>query len=315
MQTLGKYETELSQKYMSYMAEVAHGERARKMEKRREDVINSIRVAIREGGKLRPFKGDASLRDAYKNYWNVLLSVFNEDYHKIVDMEEVAERSYDAMEAYLLTQEKASEKLSSEYDKVSDAYRAFAAKHNVQLREGQSSKLDKKLAQVGMVNKYLNEVYLVFFKSAVQESSMIEAMNKNDLNGLEQGKNSLLKFSTEGLVRLDTIKPFKGDASLTNGCRKVLEFHKAEAQNKIGIYAEFLMKKEEMEKVSKTFQSKPQSQRTQKDVETYNKATDEYNKMIAEFNKVNNELNTSREKVLNNWNISRKRFLDLHVPH
>jgi hypothetical protein len=44
------------------MSEVAHGNRARKMEKRRNDLLNSINEAIREG-KLRPYKGDASLRD------------------------------------------------------------------------------------------------------------------------------------------------------------------------------------------------------------------------------------------------------------
>jgi hypothetical protein len=63
MEYLSNLESQLSKKYMSYMSEVAHGEKARKMEKRRDDVVNSIRIAIREGGKLRPFKGDASLAD------------------------------------------------------------------------------------------------------------------------------------------------------------------------------------------------------------------------------------------------------------
>src|SRR5688572_24943164 len=112
MNLFNALEEDLSKKYLSYMSEVAHGRRARKMEKRRTDLLNSVSQAIYEGGKVRPYKGDVSLRDAYKTYWTVLLSIFKEDYHKIVDMEEVAEQSYDAMEAYLLTQEKAKEKLN-----------------------------------------------------------------------------------------------------------------------------------------------------------------------------------------------------------
>ena len=100
------------------MSEVAHGNRARKMEKRRIELLNSVNEAIQAGAKLRPYKGDASLRDAFKDYWMVLNTIFKEDYHKIVDMEEVAEQSYDEMEAYLLIQEKAGQKLHEAYRKI-----------------------------------------------------------------------------------------------------------------------------------------------------------------------------------------------------
>jgi hypothetical protein len=315
MNYLSEYEENLSQKYMSYISEVAHGGRARKMDKRRDDVINSVRVAIREAGKLRPFKGDASLRDSYKQYWTVLLNVFLEDYHKIMDMEEVAERSYDAMEAILLIQEKASEKLGEENDKVRDAYRAFAAAHNVTLTEGQTSKLDRKLAKTGKVNKYADKLYLIYFKSTVQESLVYDALEAGDINALEQSKGSLLKFSTEGLARLDTIKPFGDDGSMITACRKVLEFQKAEAQNKLSTYSDFLVKKGEAEKVKKAFDSKPANQRTQKDSEQYNNSVAQYNKAVGDYNKINNELNASREKVMTNWTTTKKRFMDRHVPH
>src|SRR5688572_12936366 len=232
MNYFNKLEEDLSKKYLSYMSEVAHGRSARKMEKRRSEVVAAITQAIYESGKVRPYNGDVSLRDAYKTYWGVLLSVFKEDYHKIVNMEEVAEQSYDDMEVYLLTQEKAKEKLKEAYNKVGMTYEAFALKHHVRLGEGQSTKLSQRLDEAGKVNSYMNQVYLLFFKSNVQEGLMFKAVTKNDVNGVEQGKNSLLKFSTEGLQRLDTLKPFKGDRSLIAACQKVLEFHKDEAENK-----------------------------------------------------------------------------------
>jgi len=156
MRQLSDREQVLSTKYMSYMSEVAHGHRARKMEKRRQELIGTLREAIQEGGKLRPYKGDASLRDAYKKYWSVLLSIFTDDYGKIMDMEEVAERSYDAMEAILLIQEKADETVDSAYSDVAKAYTAFAEKHKVTLIEGEQSQLSNKLNNTGKVNHYLN---------------------------------------------------------------------------------------------------------------------------------------------------------------
>lgn len=314
MNALGEREEILSQKYMSYMSEVAHGGRARKMERRREDLINSIKESIREAGKLKPFKGDASLRDAYKEYWNVLLSVFTEQYHKIVDMEEVAEQSYDAMEAYLLIQEKASETLDNAFEKVSVAYQAFAEKHNVKLVEAQKTKLSRKLEAAGKVNEYMNDIYLIFFKSYVQEGLMLKALNANDLNGVEQAKGSMSKYADEGLPKLDTIKPFKGDGSLVTACRKVLEYNKVEAV-KFSTIVDFLIKYEEYQKIKKTYDAKPANKRTQADVDAFNKAVTEYNSMANTYNKLNEELNNGRSKVLDNWNKTREKFMDAHIPH
>lgn len=315
MKTLGLLEENLSKKYLSYMSEVAHGRRARKMEKRRADLLNSVNEAIREGSKLRPYKNDASLRDAFKGYWNVVLTVLKEDYHKIVDMEEVAEQSYDAMEAYLLIQEKAGEKLKDEHRKVAVAYEAFAAKHNVRLVEGESTKLSQRLEQAGAVNGYVNVIFLIFFKSNVQEELMFKALEVNDINGVEQGKNSMLKFSMEGLARLDTMKAYKGDGSLIAACRKALEFQKGEAENKLGSVTDFLIRKEEFEKIKKSFDKKPASQRTQADVDTYNKSISDYNKSVNEYNKASSDLNAGRSKALENWESTRKKFMDHHTPY
>jgi hypothetical protein len=314
MNVLAEREEILSQKYMSYINEVAHGNRARKMEKRREDLVNSVRESIREAGKARPYKGDVSLREAYKEYWTVLLSVFNEDYHKIVDMEEVAEQSYDAMEAYLLIQEKASQRLNEAYDKVPAAYYAFAERHGVRLVEGQKSRLSRKLDQAGLVNKYFNHVYLVYFKSTVQEGMMMKGLNTSDINAVEQARSSMEKYAIEGLQRLDTMKAFKNDGSVITACRKVLEFQKSEAA-KAPAFTTFLSKVDEFNKIKKVYDAKPQAERKQSDVDTYNKAVGDYNASINEYNKINSELNTGRTKVMEQWERTRKQFLDRHVPH
>jgi hypothetical protein len=314
MRELSDREELLSTKYMSYMSEIAHGSRARKMEKRRQEVIVALREAIQEAGRIRPYKGDVSLRDSYKKYWSTLLAVFTDDYSKVVDMEEIAERSYDAMEAYLLTQEKAGETVDAAYQNVAIAYKAFADKHNVTLVQGEESKLTSKLNKTGKVNQYLNQVYLIFFKSYVQEGLVLDAFGKRDLNAAEQSKNSMAKYADEGLLKLDTVKTFNGDGSVRAACRGVLDFHKKEVE-KFSILSDYLIKLEEFEKAKKAFDAKPASKRTQADVDTFNKQIKEVNVVVQESNKINVELNSSRSKVLDNWNNARKRFMDQHVPH
>ena len=56
------------------------------------------------------------------------------------------------------------------------------------------------------MNQYLNQVYLIFFKSYVQETLVLEAFGKRDLSAAEQSRNSMAKFADEGLVKLDTVK-------------------------------------------------------------------------------------------------------------
>ena len=307
-------ELELSKKYLDYMTQVAHGNRARKMEKKRQELIGQIRQSLNEANRLRPYKGDASLRNAYKVYWDILYKVFNEDYHKIVNMEEIAEQSYDMMEAYLLAQEKAGEVLSDAQDKIEPVYNEFAAKNNVRLIEGGDSKLEKKMRQVSAVNAYYHDIFLIFFKSHKQEAYVMDAVARKDLNGIEQNRSTLLKYASEGLERMDTIKAFKGDGSLATACRKVLEFHKLEAEKQLPGLNDYLLKNDEFEKIKKAFDAKPANKRTKADVDAFNKAVNEVNAALESSNKVLVAMNAGREKALDQWNSTRQRFMEAHIP-
>jgi hypothetical protein len=314
MKFLTDREQQLSKKYLSYMSEVAHGNRARKMEKRRQELITEIRQSLAEVTRLRPFKGDATLRDSFRHYWDILLKVFNEDYHKIVNMEEIAEQSYDNMEAYLLAQEKAGDVLDEASASIAPVYKTFADNNNVRLVDGGDSKMQQKLRQVGLVNMYNHKMFLIFFKSYKQEAYVWDAYNRKDLNGMEQNRGSLIKVCEEGLQKLDTMKAFKGDNSLVNACTKVIEFHKQEAEKQIPGLSDYILKNDEFAKIKKAFDAKPASKRTQADIDIFNKAVDELNAAVANTNKIINDTNISRQKVVDNWENARKRFMELHVP-
>src|ERR1041385_6886888 len=117
---------------------------------------------------------------------------------KIVDMEDVAEQSYDLMEAYLLAKERDGDKLDEAYKKVANQQKLFAEKNNIKLIES-TSKLSQKIEEAGKVSTYYNQVYLIFFKSYKDDFYLTEALNKSDVNAIEQAKNSMDKNATEGM--------------------------------------------------------------------------------------------------------------------
>src|SRR6476469_4906567 len=85
------------------------------------------------------WKGDKSYRDTTVVYLKIVNSSFNEDYGKSVNMEEIAEQSYDAMEAYMLAQQKANEKLNEASARQHKMEKQFAAKYNVNLIDNESA--------------------------------------------------------------------------------------------------------------------------------------------------------------------------------
>ena len=143
---------------------------------------------------------------------------------------------------------------------------------------------------------------------------MIDALNKNDVNALKQNADALAKVSEEDLKKLDTLKAFKGDATLKTTCKDLLTFYKKEATAKMPVIINFAVKKENFEKIKTAFDAKAPKSRTKEDVDGFNAAVNEFNKASAEYNTVNNELNTSRSNLLNKWNDAVARFMDKQVP-
>ncbi|MDX2305763.1 MAG: hypothetical protein NW226_23350 [Microscillaceae bacterium] len=313
MEYLGTEFSAISRDLWSYMKTSAHSRSGRKIDNRRKQLIETTDLVRKKIAAMPSFEGDASYRDAFVEYLKLNVTVLKEDYDKILDLEEIAEQSYDYMEAYLLAKEKAGEKMDIAYDKLQEIEKKFAEGHKIQLIEGES-KLTNKIETANEVIKYYNVVYLLFFKSYKQEAYLIEAMNKNDVNAMEQTKNSLLKYAQEDTKKLDTLKNFKNDASLKTSCRSLLTFYQTESKTKMPIIIDFYLKKESFEKMSKTMESKAASQRTKAEIDQYNAAVKAYNAAIANFNKENEYLNKTRSQLLDQWNKAVQDFMDKHVP-
>jgi hypothetical protein len=311
MDVINKQSESIAKKFLSYNSAVAHGKRARKVENLRSKLLDEVQDARMNIGSMPSFKGDKSYRDTSVSFMKLYFNILNEDYSKIINMEDIAEQSYDDMEAYIMAQEMVDKKLQEANDKMKAAQREFAKKNNVTLTEN-SDNITDMMKQVGEVNIYYHQVYLIFFRPYNQEDNMLKALQKNNITGIEQNKSSLLKYAQDGLQKLAATKPFEGDNSLVAACRKMLDFYAMEAGEKMKSVSDYYLTKERFDAIKKEYDRK--SSPSKEDVDAYNKSVNEINAASQAFNSNSQMLNRQRSESLNEWNKAVNNFFDEHTP-
>jgi hypothetical protein len=311
MEFISKQQMNISKKFLAYASASAHNKKDKKVEILRSKLLDEVQESRGNINSMPSFQGDKTYRDTAVNFMKLYFNVLNEDYGKIVNMEEVAEQSYDAMEAYMLAKELAGEKLDEANDRLRKSEKLFAEANNIKLLES-TSEMGKMMDEFSEVNKYYKEIYLIFFKPYKQEAYLMEALEKGNITGIEQSKNSLLRYAQEGFEKLRKLAAFKSDASLLNSCKRMMEFYITEA-DKVNISSNFFLTKERFNGIKKDFDKK--SSPAKEDVDAYNKAVADMNKSAQEYNSNSNLLNGWRKEKLDDWNETTDNFFDSHSPH
>jgi hypothetical protein len=314
LSAINSAQTDMNKSYMAYISAAAHSSRKRKIEKLRGQAVDNIVICQNTINNLSPYKGDNSLRQSSVGYVQLCYKIFNDDYAHIVNMEDIAERSYDEMQAYLLLQQATNDTLAMAISKMQTAEQAFASKYGVTLVD-QKTELGEKMAQTDRMGKYHDIVYLLFYKCNWEDGQMIEALNQKNVTKVEQDRNALDKYAIEGLAVLDTMKSFDNDGSLVNACRQALTFYKTEAETQVSLLTDFFLKEENFNKLKAAMDAKSDSQRTQQDVDSYNKAVTDLNNGVNTFNLINNDLNNGRNNATQTWDATEKNFIDIHTPY
>ena len=304
---------ELKGETWQYLKSITSGKNSRTVDAKRQNLLNKTNLVKAEVSKKGDFNNDASLRNAVVDYLNLSYTVLKEDYDKILNMEEIAEQSYDNMEAYLLAREKANEKLHIAFNVMQDVQKTFAAKNNITIVEAESDKISKKIEKANDALKYYNIIYLIHFKCYKQEMYTLDAISRSDVNGLQQNINTLLTFSNQELEKIKTVGSYSGDGSLLAVAKQFLTFYKQEASKDFPGMIDFFIKKDNFEKIQKTFEAKSKNARTKQDVDQYNKASSEYNLAVAAYNKINNSTNLQRTNLYELWNQKINLFFKNHA--
>lgn len=308
---IGKQHQTIAKRFLAYNSASSHGKKEKKIETLKSKLLDEIQDSRMNISGMPAYKNDKSYRDSAVSFMKLYFSALNEDYSKIVNMEEIAEQSYDLMEAYMTAKEMVDKKMDDASAALSIEEKKFAEAHNVKLISS-SDEIQDMMKKVNETGSYYSPVYLIFFKSFKQEAYLLEAIGKKNINGMEQNRNSLLQFSNEGLAKLAGMASFHGDNSLVLNCKKLLEFYVKEAQDKVPAISDYFLKQEAFEKLNKEFERNPDH--TKDEVNNYNKAVKEVNNAVNTYNSTTNTLNQNRDNLINGWNNAVDGFFDNHMP-
>jgi len=296
----------------SYLKSVTKGKGARKVDKQRQKLISEYTAQKNKVMKSKGYNGDTSLKEAVLAYLDLSRTVLKEDFDKILDMEDIAEQSYDAMEAYMLATEKANDKMNTAFEDIQTAQNKYCEANDIKITEGENDKLTEKIRKANEMLKYYNVIYLIYFKPYKQEMYAIDAMNRGDVSGIEQNATSLGKLAEEASVKLKEAGAYRGDGSLRLGAEELLKFYRTEAKDDFPAIVDFYIKKDNFEKVEAMVNSKSEKKRTKEDIDQYNAAADAYTKAVNIFNAKNDAMNAKRSKLLDMWNKKVERFYEVH---
>jgi hypothetical protein len=297
-----------------YTSAVAHSKSARRIDATRKQLIKSIQSSKKKITDIKNgFNGDTEYQTKVVQYLDFCEKSINEEYDKIINMQEVAEQSYDAMEAYLMMRDLVNKKIDEENDKAELAFKEFALKYNITITD-QESELSKKIAISGKVFDYHTALYLIFFKTNITDLNLSLAIEKKDLGAIQQNASALLQYAEEGLEKIKTIQPYSNDSSMLTATKKCLEFYKKEAETFVPKIVDFYMFNEKFENARKSMENKSAKYRTKEEIDSYNGMVKQVNKEIENYNKINATNFQEKSTVVNYWNLTGENFISKHVP-
>jgi uncharacterized protein YlxW (UPF0749 family) len=78
---------------------------------------------------------------------------------------------------------------------------------------------------------------------------------------------------------------------------------------------DFVLKTENFEKLKRSFDAKQQKDRTQQDIDQYNKAVNELNAGVSMYNTTAKYLADTQNDMINNYTKTDKDYADRHTPY
>lgn len=253
---------------MAYLQFSVHSEDLNLIQEKRQTVLNQLNNSIDLIQKAPAFKEeDNSLKDEALNVFQTLRSSFDENPAEMMQLKMQSQTSFDAMESYFNAQKVAQQKMEAASGRYLAAQRAFAEKYNVQLVEADEN---NDIQDLNRLNNYHQAVLLKYFKVTARNNDFMEAMNSQDLEKAQQVLDELSKDSEAALASLKAMPDFKEDSAYRMAAIELVAAIDDLAKNGYGTMLN-LMKKSPTE-------------RTQADVDAFNKTATSFQTLIPQLN-------------------------------
>ncbi len=304
---------QITQALWNYMKTAAHSRKDKKIQRQKQQLIETILEAKRDVAKMPPLNGKTDLRDSLVSYFDFAIKTLKGDLTKLEEMQLVSQQSYSAMLRYLKKQEEINDKLSQKGDMVSAIFNIVAQRNNITVTHTETE-LGKKIKLANFVNSYHNKLFIIYFRNLLALNKIIEAINNNDRNSFYAWKDSLnvaLKWADKKIIK---IGPYNKDISLKKACKTSLNNFKTILSTYLPKIEQFYNAEDELKKQQTIVNSKPKEHLTQQEINAYNNAVKKYNEAVNIFNETMKKINSLMQKTVDQWNKASHRFLDKNVP-
>lgn len=316
LEYVNKIEEPITKQTWKYTKTVAHSKSARRIENVRKALVKTIQTAKSSLEKnTNGYKGDVDFHKKVIEYLTFSEYMIEEEYAKIVDMQEIAEQSYDYMEAYITTREKVDARMDEEHNKLVEAQKEYAKKYDITLIDGGETEISKKMKLSNQVFKYHSDIYLVFFKCNYTDQLLQKSIETKDLAAIQQNANALQQYAEEGIAKIDTFEPIKNDKLLANATKECLKMYAEQAKNYVPKVVDFITFNSQFEDAKAAFERKTNKERTKEVVDEYNTMINQINKRINDYNSLNTNTINTKNRLLNNWENVGNQYIAKYVPN
>lgn len=265
-------------KSMAYNSKSVHSKNAKRVEKRRRELIEEIKTNIKEMNRLTPYEGGEDMRDKAAKVMELILDIYEVEYKEASELKDKSEASYEGMERYFAALDKAEGKLEKANDQFDVLYEEFAKDHDIQLLDSDETKFQEQVKRVSELNEYSRKLFLAHFRVSRDDSRVNTAMSDKDWELAHAAREDLVKHSKEKMAEVNQMKPFHGDDDYRQSVLEVLKVY-----HKLGTkYYKRLIELNQKETL------------TNKDVNEYNEIVADINKEVP---KAVEKMNKENEKI------------------
>lgn len=307
-----EHQRKVKKDFLYYNYAVIHNKDKAVVAARGNSFIKTLKKTQKKISAMPAFEGDLSLRDSASSYLELYYNVLTQKYNKFLDTEEIIEQSLDIVEAVLLAEELAKNKLDNAKLNLEKTKEIFAVKHQIKPLEKQET--DLKFEETEILNDYFRTIYLIFLKSTRQEKLLWESLSKGNISVVEQKNYTLKKITEEGINQLKFIPAYKEDSTLLFACRTLLQFYQKESLAKIPFITDYIIKKERLERIDQAIVARNNPEENQNEMDLYNIAATEINDLSFDIDNDNLRLTAIRLQLSKNWFIESSKFLRRHTP-
>ena len=266
---------------MDYISTSVHSRRVKKVERKRQEALETINEAQRKLRKLKPIEQGEEIKAQAIEVVNLYEKVFKQEFKEVNRLKAKSQNSYQAMKTYYEAEERASAMVDSAARQFKDAQVQFAEKVDIKIRTGKDSeKLNEQIDQLSQMNDYVRKLSLSFFRVSKSVEFFMEALkSRPDLS--EEKRQEVVEACRESASELRKAGGFKGEKDYQQEMLAAVSFFEKLAQN-------------ELKAMSKVAESS-RDELTQADVDAYNQAIKTYNKQAP---KVVEDVNKAQQKLM-----------------